>query len=277
MEIDNLKTVSQNFATESNAYKSTFSVYFPKTPNFELLLVAAEFTQEVEAHDVLVLTFKGKSYNPETALASMDPVIFTYTAGADTAKFEGYVYDIDPSTTTQKQMTTVICGGASIVMKDSAQKIYKKVSADQVLTKICNKHGLKAVTQKHPRIKETIVQAGQTDWQMLKRLAKQTGFALKTNNTSIIFMSKNKIFEDKKSGAPYFFYQTGITKQQRSTGTCLAFNPSISDDSIERGSRVDRVLNASDTSSTVHLNKSFDTPSRGIVVPNDSYFNSLYQ
>lgn len=271
-----LQTPEQNFATESNAYKSTFSVYFPKTPNFELLLIGAEFIQEVDKHDVLILSFKGKPFEPETALASMDPVVFTYTAGSGSARFEGYIYDIDPSSTSQTQTTTIWCGGASILLKDGDQKIYKKVSADQVIAKLCKKHGLKAITQKHPRIRESIVQPGQTDWQLARRLAQQSGFALKTDNSNIIFMSKNKIFEDKKSGAPYFYYQSGISKVQRSTGTCLAFNPSISDDSVERGSRVDRVLNPAGSPATVYDNKSFNTPSRGVVTPNDAYFDNLY-
>jgi len=275
-QVENLGTWSENYAWESSAYDSSFSVQFPKTPKFDLLLIGAQLTQSIESHDVLVLEFKGKPTNPEVALNSFDPVKFTYARGSDKAVWEGYIYTIDPTTDTKTHNTTIICSGASSIMKDSEQKIYKKVTADQVVQKICKKHGLKAVTQRHPRLRESYVQAGQTDWQMLRRLAKQTGFALKPDNTSIIFMSKNKIFKDKKDKAPYFKYSDGISRAQRSVGTCLSFNPYISDDAIEIGARVDRVITGVSSSSgktitTSHNTKDHVATSRGVVVPSEDF------
>lgn len=283
MSVDNLYTVSENYAKEStgSVYASSFEVSFPKTPNFELVLIGAELHQEIEAHDVLILTFKGKPRKDETTIVSSDPVQFIYSSGANTSTFEGYVYEIDPAATMQAHVTQIWCVSASSVLKDSTQEIYKNVTADQVIAKIAKKQGLKAVTQRHPRLRETIVQAGQTDWQLLRRLAKQTGFALKAENTTVFFMSKNKIFQDKKARAPYFKYKDGITKLQRSVGTCLEFRPLVSDDSIEMGVRVDRVMTGVSTSSgnsitTVHPTKVFDAAQgRGKVVPSEDYFDAI--
>lgn len=270
--VENLYTFEENYAWESTAAKSTFTVKFPKNPSFDLLLIGAELIQEVESHEVLILTFKGKVSNPTATLASSDPVLFVYSAGSDVSTFEGYVYSVDPSASTQAHVTTVVCTSASDLLKDSDQKIYKNVTADQVVQKICSKHGLKAVTQRHPRLREAIVNPGQTDWQMLKRLAKTTGFALKVENTSIIFMSKNKIYQDKKERAAYFKYKDGITKLQRTTGTCLTFEPKVSDNSIEIGARVDRVMNGTST----HPVKDYrSSVSRGVVVPNKEYFDGI--
>lgn len=283
MSIDNLYTVSENYAKESvgSVYASSFEVYFPKTPKFELLLIGAELHQEIESHDVLILTFKGKPRKDETTIVSSDPVQFIYTSGASSSTFEGYVYEIDPASTMQAHVTQIWCVSASSLLKDSAQEIYKNVTADQVVAKIAKKHGLNAVTQRHPRLREAIVQAGQTDWQLLRRLAKQTGFALKAENTTLFFMSKNKIFQDKKSRAPYFKYKDGITKAQRSVGTCLEFKPLVSDDSIELGVRVDRVMTGVSTASgnpitTTHPTKVFDAAQgRGKVVPSEDYFDAI--
>ncbi len=283
MSVDNLYTASKNYAKESSGsvYNSSFSVTFPKTPLFELMLIGAELHQEVESHDVLLLTFKGKPRKDETSIVSGDPVKFTYTSGSNQSVFEGYVYEIDPASTMAAHSTQIWCVSASSVLKDSSQEIYKKVTADQVIAKIAKKQGLKAVTQRHPRLRNSIVQAGQTDWQLMRRLAKQTGFALKAENTTIFFMSKNKIFQDKKARAPYFKYKDGITKQQRSIGTCLEFRPIVSDDSIELGVRVDRVMTGISTSSggaitTTHPTKVFDTAQgRGKVVPSEEYFDGI--
>ena len=283
MSVDNLYTISENYAKEStgSVYSSDFSVFFPKTPNFELLLLGAELHQEIETHDVLILTFKGKPRKDETTIVSSDPVQFTYSSGPNRSTFEGYVYEIDPAATMMAHVTQVWCVSASSVLKDSTQEIYKKVTADQVIAKIARRQGLNAVTQRHPRLRETVVQAGQTDWQLLRRLAKQTGFALKAENTTIFFMSKNKIFQDKKARAPYFRYKDGITKQQRSVGTCLEFRPIVSDDAIELGVRVDRVMSGVSATSgnsitTTHPTKVFDAAqNRGKVVPSEEYFDGI--
>jgi hypothetical protein len=283
MSVDNLYTVSENYAKEStgSVYRSNFSVSFPKTPNFELMLIGAELYQEVESHDVLILTFKGKPRKEGTIIVSSDPVQFVYSSGPNQSTFEGYVYEIDPASTMMAHVTQIWCVSASSVLKDSAQAIYKKVTADQVISKISKRQGLMAVTQRHPRLRETIVQAGQTDWQLLRRLARQTGFALKAENTTVFFMSKNKIFQDKKDRAPYFKYKDGITKQQRSVGTCLEFKPTVSDDAIELGVRVDRVMSgisevSGSSISTTHPTKVFDAAqSRGKVVPSEDYFDGI--
>lgn len=283
MSVDNLYTTTENYAKESkgSVYKSSFKVEFPKTPNFELPLIGAELHQEIESHDVLILTFKSKPRKAETSIVSGDPVQFTYKSGSYSSTFEGYVYEIDPASTMQAHVTQIWCVSASSVLKDSTQEIYKKVTADQVVAKIAKKNGLKAVTQRHPRLREAIVQPGQTDWQLLRRLAKQTGFALKAENTTIFFMSKDKIFQDKKDRAPYFKYKDGITKQQRSVGTCLEFKPVVSDDSIELGVRVDRVMtgvsvSSGGTISTTHSAKAFDeSTAKGKVVPSEDYFDGI--
>ena len=85
-------------------------------------------------------------------------------------------------------------------------------------------------------------------------------------------MSKNKIYNDKKDKAAYFKYKDGITKHQRTTGTCLAFSPQVSDNSLELGSRVDRVMNGTST----HPIKDYSAAhTRGVVVPSKEYFDGI--
>lgn len=283
MSIDNLYTASEVFQFESTASPnwSNFSVSFPKTPNFELVLISADLYQEQESHDVLVLTFKGKSTKDDTSIVSSDPVEFKYSSGSTDSVFQGYVYQIDPSSTVKAHVTEIWCVSASAVLKDSDQVIFRNVTADQVVSKIAAKRGLTAITQRHPRLREAIVQAGQTDWQILRRLARQTGFALRTENTTIFFVSKDKIYQDKKSKAAYFRYKDGLTKEERHTGTCLGFTPVVSDDSIEMGVRIDRVMTGTNTSSgniiaTSHNAKDYTgVESLGKVVPSKEYFDAI--
>lgn len=280
MAINNLQ---RNYVYESTANYSTYKVEFPKTPNLEMLLIGAELYQDMEQHDRLVLHFKGKPSQDETIIKSEDPVKFTFTTNKITQEFVGYVYAIDPKDDLDSNNTDIICISASHVLKNTDQKIYNNVTADQVVKKIAEKAGMKAVTQRHPRVRKTIVQAGQTDWQLLRRLAKQTGFSLRAEGTTIYFVSKNKIYTKSKPSAAYFKYvdsEVGGTsvKYNRSYGTIISFKPEISDTAPERGAKVDRVITGYNERTgtvieTVHKLKDFNFEDKGVVVPSEEFFN----
>lgn len=264
---------------------SEFSVKFPKTPGVhqDIKLVAAELIQAPEEHDRLILNFKGKPNEKETMLAYGDPVEFTFSSYKTKYVFVGHIYSIEPQNTPQVNNLNVVCISASgFELKNGNQKIYTNVTADQVVDKIASQNGFEAITQRHPRIRKSIVQAGQTDWQLLRRLAKQTGFALRAENTTIFFVSKSKIYNAKKSSAPYFRYEdapeTGtITKAERVYSSIFYFYPYISDNAPELGARVDRVITGihektGEVMETIHPTKSFVEETRGVVIPNEEYF-----
>lgn len=263
---------------------SSFDINFPKTPdlNMDMGLVGAELIQSVEEHDRLILQFKGKPADAATTIVEGDPVIFTYKSFKVLNKFCGYVTKIEQNNTPQVSNTIVHCISVSYVLKQTDQKIYTNITADQVVQKTAEKHGMQTNTQRHARVRPSIVQAGQSDWQLLRRLAKQTGFALRAENMTVTFMSKSKIFESKKTSAPYFNYidstELGTTtKPERMMGSVVYFYPHISDHSPELGSRVDRVISGihektGEVIKTVHPPKDFSIDTKGIVIPSEEYF-----
>lgn len=266
------------------AFFTSYEVDFPSTPSLktDIGLVGAELYQTAEQHDRLVLHFKGKPSKKETTISFGDPVVFTFKSGKTPYKFNGIVYRIDSKNTQQANNLDVICISASAELKNTDQKIYKNVTADQVVKKIAKKNGMKATTQRHPKVRKAVSQAGQSYWQLLRRLAKQTGFALRVDNTTIIFMSKEKIYKTKKKKAPYFAYVGGtttgtITKPERLFGNIISFHPILSDNSAEFGTRVDRVITGTNQKTgevieTLHTAKDYDKETKGIVVPGEDYF-----
>jgi phosphopantetheine adenylyltransferase len=275
----------QNFVWHSagSPLYSNFTGSFPKAPDMNLILIAAELYMDADEHDRLVLHFKGHLLEEKEALISEDPVVFTFSAGAITSTWYGYINSVDTSNTVQSGNTDIICLGASYILKKPDQKIYKNITADQVLTQIAKSNGLEAITQRHPRVKDW-VQAGQSQWQMLRRLANQTGFALRADNTTIYFVSKTKIFNNGKKTAAYFNYVDNkeiagvITKSDRYGGTIVKFTPRISDKSPESGVRVDRVITGIDpnTGKVISVTHPYTKPSAavsGVVTPSEGYFN----
>lgn len=279
---NNLSPANKSFIWHSPAKDSSFEVSFPKSTDFDLILIGAELYQDAAEHDRLVLHFKGTLNPKNPGVIGKDPVVFKFRSGKLTSTWYGYVDRVKPDNTFQGGNTNIICVGASAVLKDTDQKIYTKTTADQVVAKIAKKYGMESVTQRHPRVRESIVQAGQSDWQLLTRLAAQTGFALRCENTSIVFVSKDKIFLNKKKSAPYFNYITGsvngvVTKELRMTGTIMEFKPIVADASPEAGIRVDRVVSGMDPKTgtalkVTHNHKTIRPTNPGVVIPSEEYF-----
>lgn len=261
---------------------SSFDAEFPLSKGLELVLIGADLTQIPGEHERLVLKYKGNPFVSNTVIAGGDPVHFKYRQGDQTCDFYGYVTDVHQTNGARENHTDIICVGASYLMKNTVQAIFKNLTADQIVTKICTKYGFDAVTQHHPRVRSSIVQAGQTDWQLLRTLAKQTGFALLAQNTSVVFMSKDKIYADKKATAAYFNYvnadTTGLTpKVMRLYGTIQSFVPMISDESPESGVRVDRVITGRHILNGTLIQSTypyalFNGSTSGAVVPGEVYY-----
>lgn len=254
------------------------SVKFPLTPYFSLTFMTATLEQEFDSHDRLVLTFAGKIEDSASFVGSGDPVEFTYSGAGKTTTWVGYVHKVVPQTV-MDNITKIVCVSPTYLLKTTTQKIYKKVTADQVVEKVCKKYGLKAVTQRHPRVFATIGQAGQSDWQLLRRLAKQTGFGLKIKGTTVYFMSKDKIASASKARASYF-YKEGAAPTVRSIsvmGTILDFKPQISDEAPDLiGATVDRVVSGLHQTNdkaitTKHKANPSKKKTKGTVTPNKKY------
>jgi hypothetical protein len=255
----------------------TRTVTFPLSPAFSLVFLSARLDQKFNSHDVLTIKYAGKIEETLNFVGSGDPVQFDYSGAGATKTWVGYVHKIIPSTVAENT-TTIVCISATYLLKTTRQKIYKKVTADQIVQKICKQYGLKAVTQRHPRIFSSISQAGQSDWQLLRRLAKQTGFGLKITGTTVYFMSKDKLSSASAERAPYFFKEDAANVRTiASMGTVVEFTPEISDEAPDMaGATVDRVVGGlhstnNKTIATKHKIQPAKKKTKGVVTPSQKF------
>jgi hypothetical protein len=201
-----------------------------------------------------------------------------------TATWNGYIDHIRQNNTHQGGNTDIVCVGASWVFKDTDQKIFKNTTSDQVVSKIAHAYGMECVVQRDPRKRDSIVQAGQSHWQLFRRLANQNGYALRCENTTLFFVSKDKPYQSKKDSAPYYLYidsEVGgvVPRELRMTGTIIEFTPLVSDQSPEKGVRVDRVITGISHKTgtaikTTHPHKPHTPSPSGVVIPSETYFKS---
>jgi len=281
-----IPTAPRPFIWGSNVIGATFSVSFPKTPKLELLPIGLEIHQKQAEHDFVTIRFKGKPYKLETQIHHNDPVQINYASNKDKSVFHGYVHAIRQLSNIHGTTETIIeCVSASSVLKETAQKVYTKTTADQVVSQVCKVHGLSAVVQRDARVRNAIVHSGESYWQLFRSLAKQTGHALRAENTTITFVSKDKITTAKKKSAPYYVYVDNpvggvITQELRALGSIVSFNPLISDGSPELQSNVDRVITGRTPSSNNPKGKAIKTTHakpkaaahKGAVKPSKDYF-----
>ena len=142
-------------------------------------------------HDYLALTFRDWGVSPSRAKpGSLIKVIL------DGKEFCGYIHDVKAHHENGKDYTEVGVIGASYVMRQSSQKVYYNVTADNVIKDISRKHNFAYRAIAHPRVYEQLSQAGMTDWEFMVKLAKQSGYLLRADNASLHFTPMLHDFEE---------------------------------------------------------------------------------
>lgn len=214
----------------------SYKITFPASPDFSMYLATAELVQKEESHDMLTLYFKGTlTHHSTLPVKKSDPVKFVWKSGVDTSTFIGFVHAIEKIKTTGNVFTKVTCINNSALLKKSSRKVHKNKTADSIAKTIASELKFTVDSSIHPLTHSRIAQAGQSYWQILRQLAKQTGFALRAENTEIIFKSKEKIIKDKSGTAPIFVSFNAAPSGAQGLQSLLTFNALESDLAPEGG------------------------------------------
>ena len=213
---------------------STWDFRFPYTPDFYMPVLSAELIQKQGSHDVLVISFKGAlQRHSGRIIETGEPIEFTWKSGINKSIFVGFVHSIEKNTTAANTFTKVICINNSEMLKKSGKKVFKNSTADQVAAAIAKENNLTYDTSRHPYEHKHIAQAGQSYWQLLRRLSKATGYALRAENTELTFKDPDKIIAEKLSTAPVFIHNDLGPKGLASSQTLIKFAAIDSTDAPE--------------------------------------------
>lgn len=204
---------------------SFISVQFPDTAKPPARVYSATLYQKNYEHEMLSVLFKDWNLEYDSVKPG-SPVQVEIKGTTSSREFNGYVHHIEPNHTPGTAFTEVVMIGASFPLKQATQKIFKDYTADQVCRDLANKHGLSYYGVPHPRIFEQISHTGNTDWQILVRLAKQIGYTLRTQNTELYFEPILEDFKNYRSEASTF---TMRTESDTRGSTLYSFKPIISE------------------------------------------------
>ena len=119
-------------------------------------------------------------------------------------EFVGYVHDVKAEMDSVSNFIEVSAIGASYVMRQASQDIFRNVTASEIAQKIAVENGFSYKIEPHPRVYPQISQAGLTDWEFLRKLAKQSGYSLSVEGTTLYFQPHLKEFTEGISEALYY-------------------------------------------------------------------------
>ena len=197
------------------------TINFPNNTQQPKRVYRVTFTQEIFAHDYALIELRDWSVDP---LNIKPGTLMTLTIKDKT--YSGYVHDLRNDQSTGKNFTKIGFIGASYVMKQSSQKIYRNMSADQIIAEIAKKYNFAYKVTPHPRIYPQVAQAGMTDWELMVRLAKQSGYFLRAENTEIYFQPLTEDFTNLITEAITFQKADGGFKP---VNPIYSFQPVISE------------------------------------------------
>jgi len=154
------------------------------------------------------------------------PIQATFKSPTGSRTFQGYVHSVTPDLSPGKNFAQVVAYGASYVMKQASQKIWTNVTADTVVAEIAKKYGFSYNAMPHPRVYDHLIQAGESDWAFLVKLAKQCGYSLRAENTALYF---NEITNDYKQNFQSAKY--AIMREANSSlgSSMFKFTPEVSE------------------------------------------------
>jgi hypothetical protein len=207
-------------------------------------------------HDLMFMTFREWDASFDL-IKPGTPVSVLIKDLENPIDFYGYVHHLEPNKTPGSDNVTVAVIGASFVFKQPSQAIYRNITASALAIKLASKYNFSYYVTPHPRVFPQIAQSGQSDWQLLVRLARQCGYSLKAENTELYFQPLTENFTRYKSEAKRFYMNDA---NDPSGSTIYSFSPLVGetlafDDGTKSATAVTGIDLVNDSSSIFNVTK----------------------
>lgn len=153
-------------------------------------------------HEIATLTFGHKgAYYPQFMTGT--PVYIRYGTRDNLDTFVGYVDHVQPSTAVSsakpelssgEHTFTVVCVGATWLMKSGGQRVFSGLSGHSIASQLLTRYGLAADADPHSRVWPMRVQPGISDWSFLVDLAHDIGYTVLPERTLVRFHASTRDF-----------------------------------------------------------------------------------
>ena len=158
-----------------------------------------ELHLEENNHDALVIQFAGLS--PKVMISMINrPVRLTWKFGSASHEFAGYVLSVNPVSVTKQglvngspfQTADVICLGASSSLRGKKSRVWENVSLPNVVAELANTYRFTFSIPNDYTVVPRLVQASESDWEMLVRLATTLGYCINMHGTHLMIWDRTR-------------------------------------------------------------------------------------
>lgn len=161
-------------------------VYFPLSEETPARISDFYWGQRRYEHEMGRIRFA--DWNPDpVVLTTNSPVRIVVRRGESSKTHYGYIHHVVHNRSKDQSYVDVYVIGASYPMKQQNQSVYAHTTASAVATDIATKHGFAYDIADHGRVFPQISNPGYTDWELLANLAKQIGYSLRAEGTTLFF------------------------------------------------------------------------------------------
>jgi phage protein D len=248
-----------NAVNPSLRNRASFTVRFPLSPIVSKALPKnVRIIQRPMSHDLAV--FSLRTPDGLSGIMSGAPVTIDWVNSRGSGLFRGYVYRVDPMYEANAATSVnIICIGSSYPLMNRGQSVWVDVSAPDVVKDVAFMHGLAADVEHHPRIYTQILQAGESYWQLLVRLADETGYVLRFEDSTIVFRSRDSMTQHFRPIAPTMKMVRSGNPGAQLSADILDFKAKIGEYNPELGaSRTSTTVSGVDPQTGATITKSVD-------------------
>ena len=175
--------------------KNVRGTYFKVTfPTFTAARVVqpslVQLVQRQGAHEILTLEFRNTVPSWMLSIKTGIPVKLEWFQGKQSNTWVGYVSFISKESSAQRSQPMIIrCVGASFVLKQSVQRIFRNKTIQDVAKQIAKENNFSFVGDKIPNDVryEQLVIAGESYWEWLQASASKIGCVVYVTGTRMFF------------------------------------------------------------------------------------------
>ena len=154
-------------------------------------------------HEIITVYFSEWSVAYES-ISSGTPVTVKITNVGSSRTINGYIHYIKPDVSPEKNYVEVTIIGCSYPLKQASQKVWSDVRASDVIADIASRNEISYDCIPTERVYDQISQTGMSDWELMVKLAKQNGYSLKCDNSTLVFHPLTQAFTDFRQQAAYY-------------------------------------------------------------------------
>lgn len=188
-----------------NVRGTSYKITFPTLPGRPVQPSLVQLRQTQGEHEMLTLEFRSTIPSWLTTLKTGIPVKFEWYQGKQSNTWLGYVSYISKEASAQKHQPMIIrCIGASFVLKQSEQRVFKNKTIQEVARILATENGLafSGDTVPNQARYDQLVITGQSYWEWLQTHAERIGCAAYVSGTTLYLKRITSLLDQGSTDVP---------------------------------------------------------------------------